>query len=155
YELFTGKRPFDAINVQQLIDMQQSMHLTSVISVASEIDPAVEKVIRRCLDPDPVRRPASAVAAAAALPGAYPLAASLAPGEAPSPEMVAAAGTVQGLARKYTIPLLATTVVCLLAVIPIRDSRTALVNASLDRSPDVLAHSSRTFAQQFGYAQRP
>src|SRR5215813_12874039 len=44
YELFTGKKPFDAATVQQLIDMQQSMHLTSVVSVASDVDPAVEKV---------------------------------------------------------------------------------------------------------------
>src|SRR5882762_5031612 len=47
YELFTGKRPYDAASVQQLIDMQVSMHLTSVTSVAADVDPAVEKVIRR------------------------------------------------------------------------------------------------------------
>src|SRR6516164_4740120 len=57
YELFTGKRPFDAKNVQQLIDMQESAHLTSMASVAADIDPAAEKVIRRCLDPDPAKRP--------------------------------------------------------------------------------------------------
>src|SRR5206468_1930333 len=78
YEIFTGKKPFDAQNVQQLIDMQQSMHLTSVVSVAADVDPVVEKVIRRCLDPDPARRPASAVAVMAALPGGDPLAAALA-----------------------------------------------------------------------------
>ena len=59
YELFTGKRPFDAKNVQQLIDMQESAQLTSMTCVAADIDPAVEKVIRRCLDPDPAKRPAT------------------------------------------------------------------------------------------------
>ena len=53
YELFTGKPPFNAASVQQLIDMQQSMHLTSVTSVAADVDPAVEKVIRRCPKPSP------------------------------------------------------------------------------------------------------
>src|SRR5215467_14307553 len=100
YELFTGKRPYDAGSVQQLIDMQQSMHLTSVTSVAADVDPAVEKVIRRCLDPDPARRPANALSVVAALPGGDPLAAALAAGETPSPEMVAAAGTVEGMRRK-------------------------------------------------------
>ena len=61
YELFTGKRPFDAESVQQLIDLQESVHLTSMTSVAADIDPAVEKVIRRCLDPDPAKRPAGAL----------------------------------------------------------------------------------------------
>src|SRR5260370_23759180 len=62
YELFTGKRPYDAKNVQQLIDLQYSVNLTSMTSVAADIDPAVEKVIRRCLDPDPAKRPANALA---------------------------------------------------------------------------------------------
>jgi serine/threonine-protein kinase len=155
YEIFTGKKPFDAQNVQQLIDMQQSMHLTSVVSVAADVDPAVEKVIRRCLDPDPARRPASAVAVMAALPGGDPLAAALAAGETPSPEMVAAAGTVEGMARKYTIPLLVVVVLCLAAVIPIRQARTAFTQTPLDRAPDVLAHESRTLAAQFGYSARP
>jgi predicted Ser/Thr protein kinase len=155
YEIFTGKKPFDAQSVQQLIDMQQSLHLTSVNSVAADVDPAVEKVIRRCLDPDPARRPASAVGVMAALPGGDPLAAALAAGETPSPEMVAAAGTAEGMARKYTIPLLVVVVLCLAAVIPLRQARTAYIQAPLDHAPDVLAHESRTRAAQFGYTARP
>ena len=96
YELFTGRKPFDAANVQQLIDMQESAHLSSMTSIAADIDPAAEKVIRRCLDPDPAKRPATALAVMAALPGGDPLAAALAAGETPSPEMVLAAGTVEG-----------------------------------------------------------
>jgi serine/threonine-protein kinase len=155
YELFTGRRPFDASSVQQLLDMQQSMHLTSVASVAGDVDPAVEKVIRRCLDPDPARRPASAVAISAALPGGDPLAAALAAGETPSPEMVAAAGTVQGMPRKYSVPLLIATLLCMFALIPLRQARTALLHANLDRAPEVLAHNSRMLAAQFGYTAAP
>ncbi len=155
YELFTGKRPFDAASVQQLIDMQQSMHLTSVTSVSADVDPAVEKAIRRCLDPDPAKRPASALGVLAALPGGDPLAAALAAGETPSPEMVAAAGTAEGMARRYSLPLVAFTALCLIAVIPLRQARTAYMQAPLDRAPEVLASDSRSLASRFGYTARP
>ena len=155
YELFTGKRPYEATSVQQLIDLQDSVHLTSMISVAADIDPVVEKVIRRCLDPDPAKRPPTALAVAAALPGGDPLAAALAAGETPSPEMVAAAGTVEGMPRKWAVLCLVLTIVCLFAQIPIRQRRTAIFRAALDRSPDVLAHQSRTAAESFGYTRKP
>ena len=61
-------------------------------SMVRDLDPAVERVILRCLEHDPALRPGSALAVAAALPGGDPLAAALAAGETPSPEMVAAAG---------------------------------------------------------------
>jgi predicted Ser/Thr protein kinase len=155
YELFTGKRPYDAKTLQQLIDMQDSAQLTSMTSVASDIDPAVEKIIRRCLDPDPAKRPASAMNVLAALPGGDPLAAALAAGETPTPEMVAAAGTVEGMARKYSVPCLILVVLCLLASVPIRQARTALVHSPLDQSPDVLAHGARQIASEFGYTRKP
>ena len=49
YELFTGKRPYEASSLQQLIDLQDSVRFTNMTSVAADIDPAVEKVIRKCL----------------------------------------------------------------------------------------------------------
>src|SRR5664279_154582 len=130
YELFTGKRPYDAKSVQQLIDLEEAAQLTSMTSVAADIDPAVEKVIRRCLDPDPAKRPANALAVAAALPGGDPLAMALAAGETPSPEMVAAAGTVEGMPRKWALLSLALVVVFLLVQIPIRQQRTAFFRAT-------------------------
>jgi len=51
-----------------------------------------ERVILRCLETDPEKRPATTLQVAAALPGGDPLAAALAAGETPSPQMVAAAG---------------------------------------------------------------
>ena len=155
YELFTGRRPYDAKSLQQLIDLQESAHLTSMASVASDIDPTVEKVIRRCLEPDAAKRPASALSVMAALPGGDPLAAALAAGETPSPEMVAAAGTLEGMARRYSVPCLAFVLLCLAAAIPLRQTRTAMMQAPLDQSPEVLANRSREIAASFGYAQRP
>jgi len=84
YEIFTGKRAYEAANMAELIRLQESAQITSMSSIAAETDPAVEKAIRRCLDPDPAKRPASALMVAAALPGGDPLAAALAAGETPS-----------------------------------------------------------------------
>jgi hypothetical protein len=155
YELFTGKRPFEAKNLQQLIDLQESSQLTSMTSLASDVDPAVEKVIRRCLAPDPARRPATAIAVAAALPGGDPLAAALAAGETPSPELVAAAGKVEGLPRKYSIPCLAVIAASLLLAPWFYARNRAVMRAPLQSSPDVLAYKAREIAASFGYPARP
>src|SRR5205823_4430002 len=65
-----------------------------------DLDPAVDRVIQRCLDEDPKLRPGSAISIAMALPGGDPLAAAMAAGETPSPEMVAAAGKKDGLSMR-------------------------------------------------------
>ena len=57
YELFTGKRPYDANTVRICCRQQESAQLTSMTSIAADIDPAVEKAIRRCLEPDPAQAP--------------------------------------------------------------------------------------------------
>jgi len=155
YELFTGKRPYEATSVQQLLDLQESAHLHNMTTLAADIDPGVEKTIRRCLDPDPERRPATPLAVAAALPGGDPLAAALAAGETPSPEMVAAAGKVEGMQRKWAILCLGLTVAFMLAQIPVRARRTAMYQVPLENSPDVLAHISRGVAADFGYTRKP
>jgi hypothetical protein len=155
YELFTGKRPYEAKTVQQLIDLQESATLASMTSIAADVDPAVEKVIRRCLDPDAARRPATALSVSAALPGGDPLAAALAAGETPSPELVAASGKVEGLARKYSIPCLAVIAASLMLAPWFFARNRAAMRAPLESSPDVLAHQAREIAATFGYAARP
>ncbi|MCU0231858.1 MAG: serine/threonine protein kinase [Acidobacteria bacterium] len=72
-----------------------------------DLDPAIAGVIERCLDPDPERRPVSALAVAAALPGLDPLAAALAEGETPSPQVVADAPS-EGTLRPALAALLFT-----------------------------------------------
>ena len=55
YELFTGKRAFEAASLMELIEMQQRAAPASVTSLVKELDPAVERVVQHCLDPDPRR----------------------------------------------------------------------------------------------------
>jgi serine/threonine protein kinase len=111
YELFTGKRAFEAASLVELMQLQERAAPASVTSIAKELDPGVERVILRCLQPDPRQRPASALAVAAALPGGDPLAAALAAGEMPSPELVAAAGETEGLRPALAISCLAAALV--------------------------------------------
>ncbi len=107
YELFTGKRAREG-TASQLLDQAQGSTPTSPSSIVGDIDPAVERVILRCLEDDPRDRPGSALAVASALPGGDPLAAALAAGETPSPEMVAL-GAEEGLLRPRTAVVLLVT----------------------------------------------
>src|SRR5580700_7951069 len=51
YELFTGRRPYAGNSAKDLLRQEESAQLTSMTSLAADIDPAVERAIRRCLDP--------------------------------------------------------------------------------------------------------
>src|SRR5579883_412146 len=155
YELLTGKRAFDAASLPELMKARTEGKITNPSTLVRDLDPLVERVILRCLENDAAKRPASALQVAAALPGGDPLAAALAAGETPSPEMVAAAGKVEGLPRKYSIPCLAVVAVCLFAITWYYGAHYAFMRASLEDSPDVLAHQAREIAASFGYEQRP
>jgi len=106
YELFTSKR----VHAGRSIDELRRAHdesTTNPSALVSDIDPAVERVILRCLEKEPHERPQSARSVSAALPGGDPLAAALAAGETPSPQMVAAAGQEMGLNTRGLIVALA------------------------------------------------
>src|SRR5512145_1757486 len=92
YEIFTGQRALDGKNLAELIHKREQAGVTPPSAHVRDLSADTEQTILRCLRPDPGLRPASALAVAAALPGGDPLAAALAAGETPSPEMVAAAG---------------------------------------------------------------
>src|SRR6266851_3907954 len=92
YEILTGKRAFDASTLPELMKLREKGTITNPSTLVRDLDPLIERVILRCLENDPEKRPVSALQVAAALPGGDPLAAALAAGETPSPEMVAAAG---------------------------------------------------------------
>ncbi len=108
YELFTGRPVHDEVTREGLMRSHSSGSVTSPSSHVDDMDPAAERIILRCLAANPEDRPASALAVAAALPGGDPLAAALAAGETPSPEMVAGAGAQGGLRPAVAWALLAT-----------------------------------------------
>src|ERR1700727_1840927 len=107
YEVFTGKRAFEASTLAELVRLHTETTPVSPSSLVKELDPAVESAILRCLDSEPSNRPSSALAVAARLPGGDPLAAALAAGETPSPQVVAASGETAALPWKIAVPSLA------------------------------------------------
>ena len=152
HELFTGKRLFDGASIQELRERHRSgAGSRSNIGSSPDIDPAIERVIDRCLEPDPHRRPASALAVAAALPGADPLAAALAAGETPSPELVAQAGAEGTLAPRVAWGLLAAIVIGVLGTAWLADRIRIYSLISGMRSPEVLAARAEDLLDTIGY----
>ena len=155
YELFTGKRAFDAVTIAGYRKKHAEQTPTLPSAVLPDFDPVVERVILRCIEKDPQRRPASASQVAAALPGGDPLAAALAAGETPSPEMVAAAGEKGAIspstARRLLLALAAA--VALSIFLTPRANIAAFVG--LEKSPELLRERAREILAGAGLAQKP
>ena len=153
YELFTGKKAFDASSLAEFYRKQTETNPTPPSSVVKNFDPAVERAILRCLDRDPTQRLRSALSVAASLPGGDPLASALAAGETPSPEMVAAAGP-QGSLRP------AVAWACLVGALILIFGESMLLAprnmdwglAPMNKSPEVLADRAQDLAQKLGYS---
>src|SRR5215475_1385005 len=152
FEMFTGKRAFEAKTFNELLRLHETRTLATPSSMIRDLDPAIERVILRCLNPKPALRPGSALAVAAALPGADPLAAALAAGETPSPEMVAAAGQGEGLSSRSAVALLAgiLAAIAILCVLSIRQSALEILRP--EYAPEVLAQKARDVIGRLGIA---
>ncbi len=155
YEIFTGKRAFKAGSFAELVRLQSQGAPASITTTVRDLDPSVERVILRCLAPDPRNRPASALAIAAALPGGDPLAAALAAGETPSPEMVAAAGETEGLRPVVAIPMLAAVIAVLLLLAIVGSKFDLIAKTPFDNSPGALEVLARDMLKRLGHPQRP
>lgn len=103
FELFTGKRAFNGTSFLDFLRGHENEPPPPPSSLVADIDPSIERAILRCLEKDPLARPANALSVAISLPGGDPLAAAIAAGETPSPELVAAAGGVQYLRRSHIL----------------------------------------------------
>ena len=151
YEIFTGKLPFESETLAGLKRARLESAPPSLIALVKDVDPLVERVILRCLATKPAARPSSALAVAAALPGGDPLAAALAAGETPSPEMVAAAGEGEGLAPRVALPLLAGILAGIVALCAIVVRWNALEKIETPYSPEVLAQKARDLTAKLGW----
>ena len=154
YEMFTGKRLFDGRSVEE-IRSQHGVAKAPKLSTVREINPAVERLLARCVEEDPAARPASAHAVIASLPGGDPLAAAVAAGDTPSPEMVAAAGRTGELRPAAAWPLLTAAVAGVLMVAVMASRTTVLGLVPLPKSPDVLDARSLEIAERLGYTDAP
>jgi hypothetical protein len=142
YELFTGKRRSE--------ESSQSASQST-----KELEPAVQRVILRCIEEKPESRPPSVHAVIAALPGGDPLQAALDAGETPSPEMVAAAGE-SGALRPAIAGALLAVVLVLIAMNTLLSQKVMLyARASLPKKPEVLADRARAILAMAGYTREP
>src|SRR5271157_1884090 len=155
YELFTGRLPYQANTSAEWRRAHLESSPRTPSSVVKDIDPAVESAILRCLQKDPAKRPSSVRQVAAAFPGGDPLAAALAAGETPSPEMVAASGETEGLRPVVAWLVLAGIIVSVTAAILLSSQTMLYRRVPLDTPPDALAQRARDILQSVGYSEPP
>jgi serine/threonine-protein kinase len=155
YELFTGRLPYQATTPVEWRRAHLESSPRAPSSVVKDIDPVVETAILRCLQKDPTLRPPSVRQVAAAFPGGDPLAAALAAGETPSPEMVAASGSTEGLRPVVAWVVLAGVIVSVTAAILMGAQTMLFRRVPLERPPEALAEHARDILQSVGYSEPP
>jgi serine/threonine-protein kinase len=155
FEIFTGKRAHEAKTLNDLKALHDTGNVTTPSSIIADLDPAIERVIMRCLEKDPQKRPASALAVAAALPGGDPLAAALAAGETPSPEVLAAAAETEAMPVMHGVGWLAAVAICAVLYATLSPLATMANIAPFEKAPAVLADRAQHIIGDFGYFETP
>ncbi len=152
YEIYTGKKAFTAKTLAELREQKETQISRAPSEIREGMDPVVEWVIQRCMEKDPNARPASVAQLTQALPGGDPLAAAIAAGETPSPEMVAASGSKEELRPVIALGLLGIIVVGMLAIMMMNNRVQLLRRIPFDNHPEALVELSRQFLQKAGYS---
>src|SRR5215470_8154502 len=154
YEIFTGKRAF-AEKTEGAVRGHDGRTLRRPSSVVKDLDPVIEKVIMRCLEENPASRPPNALAVSAALPGGDALAAALAAGETPSPQLVAASGESAGFRPPMAIAVLGGILLGLAFSVYFSIHYSAYDKMGLGLTPEVLTQRAREIISRLGYEGRP
>jgi len=150
YEMFTGRRALTADGGIAGARTHNAATASPSTYIA-DLDPAIDRIILRCLERDPARRPPSAIAVAAALPGGNLLAAALAAGETPSPDLVAAAGET-GTLSPAVGGLCFAGVLCGLVVLAMLGRHVNLIGlTNVALSPQMLTERTHTVLRNLGY----
>ena len=144
YELFGGQ----AFAASATWEERKS--LPDTLTLGPGVDPRITEVLVACVRSNAAERPRSALSVAAALPGGDPLAAALAEGRMPSPEMIAAARTKGELS-----PIVAWTLMTLIVagalVVASRGSLLTFAPSDVPKPPQVLAERSRDILTKTGH----
>jgi serine/threonine-protein kinase len=152
HEIYTGKTVWQAGSMAELLTQRHSTPLPTTSSHDIDLDPLVEQVIWRCLQPDPEQRPSSAISVIASLPGGDPLQAAIAAGETPSPQMVADSGDEGQLPPLWGGLLYA--LICVLAMaMPffVEWRRRYDFGELAENKPEVLEKQAVDYARTIGY----
>jgi len=155
YEMFTGKRALTVDGAPLGARAQNGAPPASPSTHIPDLEPAIERVILRCLERNPARRPPSAIAVAAALPGGNPLAAAIAAGETPSPDMVAAAGEAGTLSPAIGALCFAGVLIGLIVLAPLMRDVSLIGLTKIEFGPQTLTERAHTVLRNLGYADPP
>jgi len=151
YEIFTGRRAFAAESITQLVEAQRTSRYTRPATLAPDLPPDVEQLIVRCLDFDATKRP-SADALLRELPTFDALAAAVAAGETPAPDVVAGADDRDALSVPFAWALLLFVLAGLAACVLLSRSTMLYARQTKMRSPEVLADRAREIVQTLSAA---
>jgi serine/threonine-protein kinase len=152
FEVFTGTRAFEAKTIAELRQLHET-HTLTPSAIVRDLDPAVERVILRCLEKDPKKRPPSALTVAASLPGADPLAAALAAGETPSPELLVAAGESDAMPVARALALAASFIIVLALSIGAISRGSAAGVTGMPIAREALADRAEQLLRKLGYTE--
>jgi eukaryotic-like serine/threonine-protein kinase len=150
YELFTGRKAFEGKTYAELLRKHRDETPIDPWALVPDLAPAVERTILRCIEKDPARRVPSARAVSVLLSGGDALAAAIAAGETPSPELVAAAGEAEGLGRARAWTFLAIVLAGTLAQPWLTRDFQLLDRVPVEKSPTVLEDRARDLLRRLG-----
>jgi predicted Ser/Thr protein kinase len=156
HELVTGIRIFNVATLTGRRQAEAGADSVMTSPVGRSVHPVLDALIEDCLQHDPARRPVSARAIAAALPGGGDLlAATLAAGETPSPGMVAAAGETQGLSRNLAWTCFGVALLGLFVAAWQMKATMVYRQAPLVKPPDALIDRAQRIVSTMGYVEPP
>jgi predicted Ser/Thr protein kinase len=144
YEVVTGAKAFDA---EAVLRGGQRPEVVAPSKLAEDVDPAIEDLILQCLRTDPRERPASVDQVLLSIPGTDPLAAALAAGELPAPELVAGART-RTAHPALAVAMAIGAVLGLAAIVALANRTFLLAQAGLARAPAVLEDKAEQVVQR-------
>ena len=141
-------RPCWPPRARRLGDAGHSLPKTRNRALSAE----VSRVIGRCLETDPARRPSSALDVAVALPGGDPIAAALAAGRTLEPELLAAAGARQRAMSPGIAALCVTAlVVGLAATLTVAPHTRVVSGTHMKEPPAAMQTRARLMLQALGF----
>jgi hypothetical protein len=151
FEMFTGRPAFRG----PAEAAQRRDEPPAPSTFVPDLHGAIDRTVLGCLETEPARRPPSALAVAASLPGGDPLAALVAAGETPPPEMVAAAGEKARVSSRFALAALTLVLVGMPLAVHTIGPLLLLDAVPLEKPPEVLADRASELAVRLGAPARP
>jgi serine/threonine-protein kinase len=146
YEIVTGT---PALRASSFLERAGTTLDHRTLSFPSGIELRVIEIIRRCLAADPAERPRSALHVAGQLPGGDAIAAALADGRLPPPDIVASAHGGVVLAPTAAAAVLSLVIVGL-GLIGLRGESVTVAPKDVPKPPEALAERSRELLARLG-----